>query len=86
MGQNHPYYGQFTVHGVGYSLEGDGDCLLVSQLTAPDRAVPVCAVTGKDRNYSHEVLLYGPWELPEDYRRELITAAVRQYREWAVEH
>ena len=79
------YMGQFTLRGLGYSLEGRGDCLIVEQLTSPTTATAVCTITGRDRNDSHELLdVRAP--MSEEFRRELIRAAVEHYRAWLVDH
>lgn len=79
------YYGMFTYSGQGYSLEGDdSDCLFVERLVSPTAAVPVCMITGRDRNHSWEVVADPP--LPEADRQGLVRAAVHQYRAWIVEH
>jgi len=81
------YYGQFAFGGVGYSLEGDdSDCLYVERLMSPTTAEPVCVITGRDRDSSWEVLTPDGRPLPAGFRRDLIDAAVQQYRMWLVEH
>ncbi|WP_280378579.1 hypothetical protein [Nocardia wallacei] len=85
MDDNREYMGQFTLHGVGYSLEGAGDLLYVERLTSPTSAVPVCTITGRDRNTAHELLDVRE-EMSDECRAELIRAAVEHYRAWLVDH
>jgi hypothetical protein len=87
MADERPYYGQFTFRGVGFCLEGsDDDTLFVSRLVSPTEVEPVCMITGKDRNQSHELVMLSDEAWPDDYRRALIFAAVNQYRLWSVDH
>jgi len=82
-----PYYGLFTVDREAFCLEGhpSDDCLCVSRLTSPTDAAPVCLITGKDRNQSHELLMQAHETWTDAYRRRLIFAAIDKYRMWLVD-